>query len=210
MGNRMQQPIRASVLGLIRLPLARVTSPWTPVAIYAPLGLGFWIWNSLDPGVAWWSLWTLPLAGLFVWTLFEYLLHRVAFHWPFASPRFRSWQNDIHLSHHDCPSDLSLIVSRIGFSLPFALGFALIFALLLGEVQRSCLLLVGLIAGYLWYEIFHYRIHQSSKKSALVRVMARNHMHHHFKNPGRCYGVTSPLWDYAFGTHDRAPTDKTT
>ena len=33
--------------------------------------------------------------------------------------------------------------------------------------------------------------------------MRRHHFHHHFHNPKRNHGVTSPLWDLLFRTYER-------
>ena len=34
-------------------------------------------------------------------------------------------------------------------------------------------------------------------------MQRRNHMVHHFKRPHQLFGVTTPLWDYVFGTWPR-------
>jgi sterol desaturase/sphingolipid hydroxylase (fatty acid hydroxylase superfamily) len=31
-------------------------------------------------------------------------------------------------------------------------------------------------------------------------MVRQHHMHHHFQTPDKRYGVSSPLWDYVFGT----------
>jgi sterol desaturase/sphingolipid hydroxylase (fatty acid hydroxylase superfamily) len=31
-------------------------------------------------------------------------------------------------------------------------------------------------------------------------MVRQQHMHHHFKTPNKRFGVSSPLWDYVFGT----------
>jgi sterol desaturase/sphingolipid hydroxylase (fatty acid hydroxylase superfamily) len=63
--------------------------------------------------------------------------------------------------------------------------------------------LVGLIVGYLSYEVIHFAIHCFPSVRRFVRPLASHHLHHHYADPSRCYGVTSPLWDWIFRTGRR-------
>jgi sterol desaturase/sphingolipid hydroxylase (fatty acid hydroxylase superfamily) len=40
-------------------------------------------------------------------------------------------------------------------------------------------------------------------KSRLAQMVKHHHILHHFQDPAKRYGVSSPLWDYVFGTMDR-------
>jgi hypothetical protein len=46
-------------------------------------------------------------------------------------------------------------------------------------------------------------IHVRGPRTRYARWPARNRLYHHFGKPNRNHGVTSPLWDLVFGTHDR-------
>ena len=37
----------------------------------------------------------------------------------------------------------------------------------------------------------------------LAAAVASHHLHHHSADPSRCFGVTSPLWDWVFHTRRR-------
>ncbi len=64
-------------------------------------------WLGADRGLAAWELPMLALGGLAIWTLTEYWLHRLLFHW---QPKFRGGDKlhfIIHGVHHDHPNDRS-------------------------------------------------------------------------------------------------------
>ena len=63
--------------------------------------------------------------------------------------------------------------------------------------------MAGVIVGYLSYEVVHYAIHRSRWFRHLFRPWVRNHLYHHHKDDSRCFGVTSPLWDWVFRTGRR-------
>lgn len=59
---------------------------------------------------------------------------------------------------------------------------------------------VGLVAGFLRYEIVHYRIHFCAPATASERRRREHHLAHHFRKPRAYFAVSSPLWDRVFGT----------
>jgi sterol desaturase/sphingolipid hydroxylase (fatty acid hydroxylase superfamily) len=62
------------------------------------------------------------------------------------------------------------------------------------------LLMVGMILGYLSYEGLHYWIHLGRRSRWLLAPLVKHHLYHHYKDDSRCYGVTSPFWDWVFRT----------
>jgi len=62
---------------------------------------------------------------------------------------------------------------------------------------------IGFILGYVAYDCTHYSLHHFSTKNEAVRSLQRGHMEHHdtIYPQEANFGVTSPLWDYVFGTH---------
>src|SRR5438093_9707495 len=50
--------------------------------------------------------WLMP-AGILIWTLLQYALHRFVFHihFPLRNPRLREIVNSSHLAHHASPRD---------------------------------------------------------------------------------------------------------
>jgi sterol desaturase/sphingolipid hydroxylase (fatty acid hydroxylase superfamily) len=146
-------------------------------------------------------LWLCP-AGLLLWTLLEYGLHRFVFHIqiPLRNPRLREIVNASHLGHHASPRDPDkvLVHPLFGFAVS-AILYGLLYAIS-GGLFTAAGILTGIWAGFLYYEAVHYRVHFSLSASRLIAWQRRAHFYHHFTNNKRCFGVTSPLWDYVFGT----------
>jgi sterol desaturase/sphingolipid hydroxylase (fatty acid hydroxylase superfamily) len=146
-------------------------------------------------------VWLFPL-GLLLWSLLEYGLHRFVFHIHFnvGNPRLREVLNASHLSHHAAPRDPGklLVDPLYGFAISTIL-FGLLF-LVFGDAARTVGTLVGIWAGFLYYEVVHYRVHMAASASGLLAWQRRAHFYHHFSNRDRCFGVTTPLWDYVFRT----------
>ena len=158
-----------------------------------------------EPQSRWGDLvWLFPL-GLLVWSLLEYGLHRFVFHIRFEvrNPKIRETVNASHLSHHAAPRDPGklLVHPSYGFvvsALLFGMAYIVFENLFLASG-----LLTGVWAGFLYYEAVHYRVHLTASATGLIGRQRRAHFYHHFTNNKRCFGVTSPLWDYVFGTELR-------
>jgi sterol desaturase/sphingolipid hydroxylase (fatty acid hydroxylase superfamily) len=183
----------------LRLLTAQPASPWFPILFYAPIGAAALLWNLLTGSAAWTFL-VLPFAGMILWTLMEYVIHSIGFHWPTRSRRWLAVQAS-HESHHDDPTDPMRIVPQLTTSLPVALVTFAALSLAFWDMKPAALVMVGVMAGYLAYEIIHYRIHLGRKSRWLPRALVRHHLYHHHKDQTRCYGVTSPLWDLVFRTN---------
>jgi sterol desaturase/sphingolipid hydroxylase (fatty acid hydroxylase superfamily) len=146
-------------------------------------------------------LWLLPI-GVFAWTLLEYALHRFIFHIPTAIRRqwVRNLVNGSHLGHHASPRDPSklLVHTSYGFSVSLIL-YAVAYGIS-ASLSASAAVLAGIWAGFLYYEAVHYRVHFNLSNSPLITWQRRAHFYHHFTNNKRCFGVTTPFWDYVFRT----------
>ena len=78
--------------------------PAVPAIIFVPV-IAAMVWLGADGGLAPLSLVLLVAAGLLLWTLTEYWLHRLLFHW---EPTFKYGDRlhfIIHGVHHDHPND---------------------------------------------------------------------------------------------------------
>ncbi len=170
---------------------------------YVPLalGLGTWAWGSgALPGHLWPGLIAL---GVVCWTLIEYLLHRFVLHVRAQGSSFQRTLERLHLGHHREPRDEAKITVPVYGSLPIAAALLGLYRLLSGHWHVAALLLIGSIIGYLCYETVHFRIHCGSTGGHWLRRQRAHHFHHHFRNAERCFGVTTPLWDWVFGTGRR-------
>lgn len=132
------------------------------------------------------------IAGVFAWTLVEYLLHRFAFH---TRNRLLGRR---HLAHHARMNDRSLALAPPASILGGSALAALVSFGALG--LRGGWLFGGFLAGYVAYELTHFALHYRRAKSPVGRALQRHHLAHHQRTPRARFGVTSPLWDFVFGT----------
>jgi len=141
----------------------------------------------------------LAAAGFIVWTLTEYLLHRFVFHYYGNSPLTKRIYFIIHGNHHDDPNDPTRLVMPPVPALIIATPLYLGFRALLGPAMVEPFFAFFLI-GYLCYDYTHYAVHHFTPRTAWGKYIKKYHMVHHFAGEESRWGVSSPLWDYIFGT----------
>jgi sterol desaturase/sphingolipid hydroxylase (fatty acid hydroxylase superfamily) len=138
------------------------------------------------------------LAGALTWTLLEYLIHR----WMGHDRRFRRSPFGVeHVRHHIegdyfAPTWKKLVVA------------AVVAAVLLGPAiaiggSAGISYVAGLLVFYGFYEWQHRREHTHAPIGGYGRWARRHHFHHHFADGRKNHGVTSPIWDFVFGTYER-------
>ena len=179
--------------------LSRV-HPAVPVIIFGPLILLLAAWglSRVDAVV----LVGLLAGGYAIWTLFEYWLHRVVFHFEPSAGIGARLHWIIHGVHHDHPNDPLRLVMPPAVSVPLAaLVFALLYLAFGGDYAPG--LGAGFFAGYLVYDMLHYYLHHSRPHGRLGRVLRERHMRHHFQDETRGFGISAPYWDEVFGTSSR-------
>ncbi len=137
------------------------------------------------------------IAGLFAWSLVEYVLHRWVFHTELPGELGRRIHFIMHGVHHDYPNDTHRLVMVPSLSIPLATLFYFIFWVLVGPVYVAPLF-AGLVTGYLFYDMTHYAIHHYGFKNKYWLKLKVNHMKHHYQQPHRGYGVSSTVWDEIF------------
>jgi dihydroceramide fatty acyl 2-hydroxylase len=175
--------------------------PAVPAVVFVPVVLAM-EWLGTDRGVGALRLVLLTLAGIGIWTLTEYWLHRLVFHWEPDNAFGRRMHFIIHGIHHDHPNDKLRLVMPPSVSIPLAGLFFLGFWLILGS-PAAFPLFGGFIFGYLAYDYTHYYVHHFVPQSDLGKKLREQHMRHHFQDHRFGYGVSSPLWDVVFGTLPR-------
>jgi dihydroceramide fatty acyl 2-hydroxylase len=156
------------------------------LAIFGPVIVAAWLVNVPLPlsGTL-----TFFLAGLCLWTLLEYGIHRFAFHGFLP-----------HYQHHDDPKDPKYIVSPLWLSCGTSALLWVLLRVPTGSWARSAMVLAGIISGYLLYEAVHLRIHANEAGGPVIRKLRKRHYVHHFANDQLHYGVTTSLWDRVFGS----------
>lgn len=174
---------------------------FTPFFFYPAVALALLVaaWADRPPSPG--AMMLLVLLGFGSWGVVEYVMHRFVFH--DGAEDVRAALGAAHLAHHADPRSTTQLFAALRFSVPVA---ALYFALAwfaLGNWQRAAHLFAGLIAGYLVYEVLHYRAHHVHPRLKLFRYLKRYHLLHHYRTPGARFGVTSPIFDYLCGTFRR-------
>ena len=179
--------------------LYRFRSFWIfPIAAAVLLTLGF----RTEPDRRGTDLIWLFVIGVLAWTLLEYGLHRFLFHIqiPVRTPWLRNIVNSSHLLHHAAPRDHTKVLVHPSYGLVISsILYGLIY-LITGSLFSAAGMMTGVWSGFLYYEAVHYRVHFSLSATGFVGRQRRAHFYHHFTNNKRCFGVTSPLWDYVFRT----------
>src|SRR3954467_11681082 len=104
------------------------------------------------------------LIGYVVWTLTEYWLHRMVFHFEPEKGIGARLHWIIHGVHHDHPNDPMRLVMPPSVSVPLTLLFLLGFAAALG-MDWGIAVFSGFIAGYLAYDMLHFYTHHYRPKS---------------------------------------------
>lgn len=144
------------------------------------------------------------LAGLFLWTLAEYLLHRFLFHFKPHTKRQERIAFLFHGVHHAQPKIKTRLVMPPALSIPLAAVFYGIFWVIFNPILSIPAMIgpvfSGFITGYLVYDIMHYATHHFPMRNGIWKTLKRLHMQHHYKHPDLLFGVSSPLWDYVFST----------
>lgn len=176
-------------------------NPATPIVVFMPLIA--WVLVSSNPRVYGWSYGAAILAGIILWTVTEYTIHRWAFHLEPQSSIGKRLHFLVHGIHHAYPRDSTRLVMPPLISLPLAGGFYLLFEGVLAPYHQP--VWIGFILGYVAYDTIHYAVHHMNLTSRIGRRLKQHHMHHHFVNPDRAYGVSNPFWDRIFATLPERP-----
>jgi dihydroceramide fatty acyl 2-hydroxylase len=171
--------------------------PAIPAIIFVPVIVAM-EWIGAAKGYSVLELVGFVAIGLFIWTLTEYWLHRLVFHWEPDNAFGRRMHFIIHGIHHDHPNDKMRLVMPPSVSVPLAALFLLAYWLVFGDAGFP--IFGGFMAGYLVYDYTHYWVHHFVPKSTLGKKLREQHMRHHFQDHRFGYGVSSPLWDAAFRT----------
>ena len=180
--------------------LSRV-HPTVPVIIFLPaiVALGAWGFSSLS------VLATVGLAagGYALWTLFEYWLHRIVFHFEPEDGFGARLHWIIHGVHHDHPNDPLRLVMPPAVSVPLGAAVFGLLYLIFGSSYAPAIG-AGFFAGYLIYDLTHYYLHHFRPRGRLGRMLRERHMRHHFQDDTRGFGISAPYWDEVFRTSPRA------
>eukprot|EP01132_Coremiostelium_polycephalum_P006737 gene6737-8353_t len=144
-------------------------------------------------------------SGLFIWAFVEYLLHRFVFHLSTSGYWGNFFHFFIHGIHHITPNDSTRLTFPPMFSVVIGYAFYRLFLNFPTHLQENGFnwaLYGGIALGYMLYDTLHYYFHHGdiSWLPSIFKAMKTNHLNHHYKDDVKNFGVTSPIFDYVFGT----------
>lgn len=172
---------------------------WSPVAAW--LLWRTWTGGAVSAG----ELALTAIAGVTVWTLSEYLLHRFVFHFNATSRAGKYLVFMFHGVHHDAPRDKTRLVMPPAGAVIVMFFLWQIFGLVVPAPWLEPFL-AFFIVGYLCYDYIHYGTHHFPMRHPVLHFLKVYHLQHHHGAKGVRYGVSSPLWDRVFGTYPAAGT----
>lgn len=181
-----------------KLGILSRTSPWIiiplDVTVSTCLVLFGYFYRNINIGKYFWVF----IAGIFTWTLIEYVMHRFAFHYPATSEKGKKAIWLVHGVHHDDPKHPDKLYQPPLTNMILMFLFYVSIYLMMGNLVY--LFLPGIIIGYLMYSSIHYIIHNFKPPFKWLQPLWRHHNMHHYRFGNKAFGVSSPFWDMIFGT----------
>jgi dihydroceramide fatty acyl 2-hydroxylase len=165
---------------------------WLPVVCWS-------VALSVENGLPTHDLAATMVAGILLWTLMEYCLHRFVFHIKTMS----YWGNTLHYLlhgiHHKHPMDGLRLVFPPAACAVLLVPLWNLFKLLFPTSYYPALF-GGVLFGYIVYDCTHYYLHYGKPSTGVSQELKRYHMNHHFRIQDKGFGITSKFWDRVFGT----------
>ena len=191
----------APLFGNFLEPLSKTAWWVVPTVWLPPVAYGsYYGFNGIahtPEAVAYWFL------GLFLWTFFEYVLHRGLFHLDKYLPDNRvgiTAHFILHGIHHYLPMDRYRLVMPPTLFFVLAIPFwKLAHTLFAYNKFVAVEVFSGGIFGYICYDLTHYFLHHRNLP-LYYRELKKYHLQHHFADYENGFGVTSRFWDRIFGT----------
>ena len=134
----------------------------------------------------------LTTLGLIFYSLLEYIFHRIILH---------CILHKAHQNHHQKPRDLRIIGTPI---LPVQMYGFLFTSLLMGYFgkENAWAINSGVVLGQCIMDSVHIIFHSKWRPKFLESARSY-HMHHHFIDGNFAHGLTTPFWDFLFGTYPK-------
>lgn len=187
-------------------PIRLFRNAWLEkLTVVSPVAFGV-IWGMFLPFLVWmgWgtvsvaAAFSLVVAGLWLWTLFEYAMHRFLFHLRLKWKPLQAFTFIMHGNHHASPNDRLRNMMPPIVSVPIAAAVWYACVSMVGP--GGDWLFLGFISGYVVYDFTHFACHQWPMRGRMARAIKQHHMRHHHISEHGNYAITTPLWDRLFGT----------
>ncbi|MDF2780268.1 MAG: fatty acid hydroxylase family protein, partial [Geminicoccaceae bacterium] len=143
------------------------------------------------------------LVIVLIYPLVEYLLHRHVLHSRFLYRHKATatlWKR-IHYDHHQNPNDLAVLFGALYTTLPTIFVIGTPIGWLIGGPAGAAAAFATALALFALYEFCHCVQHLPfTPRYEWLRTLKKHHLAHHFHSEQGNFGITSFLWDRAFGT----------
>ncbi|WP_268034299.1 sterol desaturase family protein [Algoriphagus sp. PAP.12] len=179
---------------LERISRTHIMIPITMFLVLAGISIYYALKTSIGIGLGLLIL----FVGYISFTLVEYLMHKYFFHMEPNTPIKDKLQYSVHGVHHDYPKDKDRLAMPPFVSAAYAAIFYLVFKLIMGDFAYY--FLPGFLIGYASYLGVHYIVHAFNPPKNFLKILWVNHAIHHYKDPDKAFGVSTPLWDMILGT----------
>jgi sterol desaturase/sphingolipid hydroxylase (fatty acid hydroxylase superfamily) len=170
-----------------------------PISLFIGISLGLLYWAITHTALHATYVTLLFTIGWLTWSFTEYIMHRYVFHMKPSNTFKRKIQYAFHGVHHEYPKDKTRLAMPPLMSLTIAFILFYLFYSFMGTHVFG--FLPGFLIGYASYLFVHYIVHAYPPPNNVFRELWINHAVHHYKDDKLIYGVSSPLWDYVFGTY---------
>lgn len=174
---------------------------WAAWVAFLPVAIGAFVFAFVN-SQQWLTVILSFGIGILTWTLFEYFMHRVIFHYEGNSATLKRMHYVVHGMHHVYPTDpMRVIFPPFSSAIVGSFIAALFFWLL--PIVWAAAVFSGFILGYVVYEFMHYGAHHIKWKQRFFFNLKRHHLLHHHNSHYQSmnFGVTTTLWDRIFGTY---------
>lgn len=175
-----------------------------PVSIFILYSSGLLYWSITHTALTVYMSVGMFVLGLLLFTWVEYMVHRHVFHMKVYNQARAKLQYTIHGVHHEFPKDKDRLAMPPLMSVTIATILLLILKVVLGDLVFS--FLPGFLVGYTAYLSVHYMVHAYAPPKNFFKALWINHSVHHYKDGEIVFGVSSPLWDYIYGTMNERKT----
>jgi sterol desaturase/sphingolipid hydroxylase (fatty acid hydroxylase superfamily) len=169
-----------------------------PLVIFSVYSAALLYWSVTHTSLSIWMAVLMFFLGIVSFTWVEYLVHRYIFHMVGYTKAREKLQYTLHGVHHEFPKDKTRLAMPPLLSITIATVLLLVFRVLIGDYVFS--FLPGFLVGYSAYLSVHYMVHAFQPPKNFLKALWINHSIHHYKNGESVFGVSSPLWDYIYGT----------
>ncbi|MCC5938392.1 MAG: sterol desaturase family protein [Lunatimonas sp.] len=169
-----------------------------PIAMFLGLGTYSLYWGIATTTISFLGAIALLVGGFLTFTFVEYIMHRYLYHMEPDSKFKDKVQYSMHGVHHDYPKDKDRLAMPPFISAMYAVILYFVFDFIMGEY--AFYFLPGFLVGYAGYLGVHYIVHAFQPPKNFLKVLWVNHAIHHYKDPDVAFGVSTPIWDYVFGT----------